>query len=125
MMRNYILVFFGGGIGAVARYYLSGAVYRFLPADFPYGNLLVNISGCFAIGLLMTLMEERFLSEPSLRVFLTIGILGGFTTFSSFSFETIALLRDAEIFRATLNIAASVFGCLAATTLGLFIGRLF
>jgi fluoride exporter len=125
MMKNYLLVFLGGGIGASARYYLSGAVYRFLSTDFPYGNLIVNISGCFAIGLLMVLMEERFLSAPSLRVFLTIGILGGFTTFSSFSFETVALLRDAEIFRASLNIAASVFGCLAATTLGMFIGRLF
>ena len=73
----------------------------------------------------MTLMEERFLSEPSLRVFLTIGILGGFTTFSSFSYETVALLRDAEVLRASLNIAVSVFGCLAATTLGMFVGRLF
>jgi fluoride exporter len=125
MIKNYFLVFFGGGIGATARYYLSGAVYRFLPVDFPYGNLIVNITGCFTIGLLMTLMEERFLSEPSLRIFLTIGILGGFTTFSSFSYETIALLRDAEIFRASLNIVASVFGCLTATALGMFVGRLF
>lgn len=125
MIKNYFLVFFGGGIGAMARYYLSGAVYRFLPADFPYGNLLVNITGCLTIGLLMTLMEERFLSEPSLRIFLTIGILGGFTTFSSFSYETIALLRDAEVLRASLNITVSVFGCLAATALGMFIGRLF
>jgi CrcB protein len=73
----------------------------------------------------MTLMEERFISEPSLRVFLTIGILGGFTTFSSFSYETIELFRDAEVLRAILNITASVLGCLAATTLGIFIGRLF
>jgi len=125
MIKNYLLVFFGGGIGASARYYLSGAVYYFLPTDFPYGNLLVNLSGCFTIGLLMTLMEERFLADPSLRVFLTIGILGGFTTFSSFSYETVALLRDAEILRASLNIIASVVGCLAATTLGMIIGRLF
>ncbi|RPI04825.1 MAG: fluoride efflux transporter CrcB [Ignavibacteriae bacterium] len=122
-MRNYILVFLGGGLGASARYYLSGTVYRFLPSDFPYGNLIVNITGCFTIGLLMTMMEERFLSDPSLRVFLTIGILGGFTTFSSFSYETVALLRDAEFLRASLNIGASVFGCLAATILGMFIGR--
>jgi len=72
----------------------------------------------------MTLMEDRFLSDPSLRLFLTIGILGGFTTFSSFSYETVALLRDAEILRASLNIFASVFGCLAATIFGMFIGRL-
>jgi CrcB protein len=124
MLRNYLLVFTGGGIGASARYWLSGAVYRFLSNDFPYGNLVVNITGCFAIGLLMTLMEERFLSEPALRIFLTIGILGGFTTFSSFSYETIALLRDAEVLHASINILASVFGCLTATIFGMFVGRL-
>jgi CrcB protein len=123
MLRNYLLVFAGGGIGASARYWLSGVVFRFLSADFPYGNLVVNITGCFAIGLLMTLMEERFLLEPMLRIFLTIGILGGFTTFSSFSYETIALLRDAEVLRASINILASVFGCLTATVLGIFVGR--
>jgi fluoride exporter len=125
MWRNYLLVFVGGGIGASARYWLSGAVYRFLPVNFPYGNLFVNISGCFAIGLIMTLMEERFLSEPSLRIFFTIGILGGFTTFSSFSYETISLFRDAEVMRASINIVASVFGCLAATAFGMYVGRIF
>ena len=125
MIKNYALVFVGGGIGASARYYLSGAVYRFLPSDFPYGNLVVNITGCFLIGLLMTLLEERFISEPALRIFLTIGILGGFTTFSSFSYETIELIRDTEILRAVSNVGASVLGCLAATALGSVIGRLF
>jgi fluoride exporter len=124
MLKNYLLVFAGGGIGASARYWLSGAVYKFLPTDFPYGNLIINISGCFLIGLLMTLMEERFISAPSLRIFLTIGILGGFTTFSSFSYETIALFRDAEVFRASVNILVSVLGCLTATAVGMFIGRL-
>jgi fluoride exporter len=124
MLKYYLLVFAGGGIGASARYWLSGVVYRFISTDFPYGNLVVNITGCFAIGLLMTLMEERFISEPALRIFLTIGILGGFTTFSSFSYETIALLRDAEVLRASINILASVFGCLAATFFGMLIGRL-
>jgi CrcB protein len=123
MLKNYILVFTGGGIGASARYWLSGVVYRFLSTDFPYGNLIVNISGCFAIGFLMTLMEERFLAEPSFRIFLTIGILGGFTTFSSFSYETVALLRDAEFFRASINILVSVLGCLSATMIGMFLGR--
>ncbi len=125
MLKYYLLVFTGGGIGASARYWLSEVVYRFLSADFPYGNIVVNITGCFAIGLLMTLMEERFLSDPGLRIFLTIGILGGFTTFSSFSYETIALLRNTEILLASVNILASVFGCLAATFFGILIGRLF
>jgi fluoride exporter len=125
MLKYYLLVFTGGGIGASARYWLSFVVYRFISADFPYGNLVVNITGCFAIGLLMTLMEERFLTDPGLRIFLTIGILGGFTTFSSFSYETIALLRNTEILLASVNIFASVFGCLAATLLGILIGRLF
>jgi CrcB protein len=93
-LRNYILAFVGGGIGASARYYLSGAVYRWLPANFPYGNLAVNIIGCFVIGILMTSLEERFIVTPALRVFLTVGILGGFTTFSSFSYETVSLIRD-------------------------------
>jgi len=123
MTRDYILVFAGGGIGALARYVLSGAVYRFLPSDFPYGTLFVNILGCFAIGFFMTLLEDRFIIVPSLRIFLSIGILGGFTTFSSFSSETVALLRDAEVLLASFNIATNVFGCLCATIIGIFIGR--
>ena len=123
-MENYLFVFLGGGIGASARYWLSGAVYRFLPTDFPYGNLAVNILGSFLIGVLMASFEERFALNPSLRVFLAIGILGGFTTFSSFSYETMALLRDAEMLRATINVAISVLGCLLATYFGLLLGKI-
>jgi fluoride exporter len=124
MIKNYLLVFTGGGIGASVRYWLSGAVYQFLPSNFPYGNLVVNISGCFVIGLLMVILEDRFVSTPALRIFLAIGILGGYTTFSSFSYETIALLRDTEVLFASINICASIVGCLAATALGMFLGRL-
>ncbi len=123
-MMNYVYVFVGGGIGAVARYYLSGAVYRWLPSNFPYGNLVVNIVGCLAIGVLMTSLEERFLATPSLRVFLTVGILGGFTTFSSFSYETVSLFRDGEILFGSLNAAGSLLGCLGATVAGILIGKL-
>ncbi|MBI3004109.1 MAG: fluoride efflux transporter CrcB [Ignavibacteriales bacterium] len=122
-MKNYFLVFFGGGLGASARYWLSGAVYRWLPADFPYGNLVVNTVGCFLIGILIASVEERFLMQPSIRIFLAIGILGGFTTFSSFSYETIALFRDGESFRAFLNIFSTVIGCLGATWFGMQLGR--
>lgn len=116
--RNYLFVFLGGGIGASARYWLSGLVYNWLPASFPYGNLVVNITGCFLIGVLMAVAQERFLVDSSLRIFIVIGILGGFTTFSSFSFETISLLRDLEYLQATVNVAATVLGCLVATFVG-------
>ena len=121
---NYVYVFIGGGIGAAARYYLSGIVYRWLPTNFPYGNLVVNILGCFAIGVLMTSLEERFLVNPTFRLFLTIGILGGFTTFSSFSYETISLFRNGELLFGSLNAAGSLIGCLIATVLGIMIGKL-
>jgi CrcB protein len=122
-MMNILLVFAGGGLGAVARYLLQGAVYRFTGTGFPYGTIVVNVLGCFTIGLLMSSMEERFLASPSLRIFLTIGILGGFTTFSSFSYETMALIREGNFLSGGLNIIASVVTCLGATWLGLGLGR--
>lgn len=123
-MKNYLLVFLGGGIGASARYWMSGAVYRILPTDFPYGNLVVNILGCFLIGLMMSIVQERFIIPPSYRVFLAIGILGGFTTFSSFSYETIALLESGQVITASLNVVVTVLGCLSATYGGMVVGRL-
>jgi fluoride exporter len=122
---NLILVFVGGGIGATARYGLQGAVYRLTGAGFPYGTLAVNVVGSFLIGFLMTSFEERFMVNPSLRVFLTIGILGGFTTFSSFSYETMALLRDGSYGLGLVNVASSVVVCLGATWLGTLLGKLF
>lgn len=123
-MKNYLLAFLGGGIGASARYWLSGAVYRWLPTDFPYGNLAVNILGCFLIGVLMVAMDDRFLVDPSLRVVLAIGLLGGFTTFSSFTYETISLFRDREIVYGMVNVFASILGCLGATYFGAVFGKL-
>jgi CrcB protein len=120
---NIMLVFIGGGIGAVARYVLQGLVYRGTGAGFPYGTLVVNVLGALAIGVLMTAMEERFAAAPPVRVFLTVGILGGFTTFSSFSYETIALLRSGDFLGGGVNVVASVATCLAATWAGSIIGR--
>lgn len=121
---NVALVFLGGGIGAAARYGLQGLVYRFLPATFPYGTIAVNILGSFLIGFLMAFFEERFLVMPSLRVFLTIGVLGGFTTFSSFSYETVMLLRTGSYMLGGVNIVASVLTCLTATWIGMVLGKL-
>ena len=117
-MQNVIIVFIGGGLGAVARYLLQGAVYKISGSSFPYGTITVNVIGCFIIGLLMSGFEERFAINPLLRIFLTIGILGGFTTFSSFSFETIALMKEGQMMSASLNVLASVVMCLMATYAG-------
>jgi fluoride exporter len=120
---KYILVFAGGGLGAALRYWLQGVVYNRTGAGFPYGTVAVNVLGCFVIGLLMVSLEERFLATPSLRLFLTIGILGGFTTFSSFSYETLALLREGEFLLGFANVGISVVSCLVATWAGMQIGK--
>jgi CrcB protein len=124
-MLNYLLVFVGGGLGASARYWLSGWIPGKIESDLPVGTLAVNILGCLLIGLIMSAFEDRFLAQPSIRVFLTIGILGGFTTFSTFSFETVALIRDGEALFATLNILVSIVTCVGGTAVGMYIGRLF
>jgi CrcB protein len=103
-VKQEVLVFVGGGIGATFRYRLQGAVYRFMGTEFPYGTPLVNVLGCFAIGLLMAVFEERFAVNPGLRLFLTIGILGGFTTYSSFSYETVSMLREGSYLAGTANV---------------------
>jgi fluoride exporter len=123
-MKELAVVFLGGGVGSALRYWLSGSVYRFVKPTFPYGTLVVNVGGCFLIGFLMAFFEERFVVQPLLRLFLTIGILGGFTTFSTFSFETVELLREGSTISALLNILFSLGGCLTATILGNLLGRL-
>jgi CrcB protein len=121
---NTLWVFLGGGLGAAARYGAQGFVHRWLSAEFPYGTMLVNITGSFVIGLLMTLLEDRFVAMPELRLFLTVGILGGYTTFSSFSFETMAMISGGNALGGALNVLGSVAGCLAATWLGMAAGKL-
>jgi fluoride exporter len=123
-MREVMVVFLGGGLGAALRYGLSGSVYRLIPPTLPYGTLLVNVLGCLGIGFLMTFFEERFVVQPLLRVFLTIGVLGGFTTFSTFTFETIALLREGSVVSGVMNMTFSLVGCLLATVLGSTLGKL-
>jgi CrcB protein len=120
---NFVLVFIGGGIGASARYGLQGLVHRYAGAAFPYGTLVVNVLGCLAIGILLSLFEGRFVVNPSFRLFLAVGILGGFTTFSSFSYETMMLLREGSFGAGITNIAGTMVSCLAATWAGMMIGK--
>ena len=108
-MLRVILVGAGGFLGAILRYAIAGWVHNLLQnAWFPYGTLVVNVAGCLLIGFLAGLAEQRSLLGPELRVFLFIGILGGFTTFSSFAYETFSLARDAENIAAAVNIFAQL-----------------
>ncbi len=124
-MKNLLLVFVGGGVGSALRYAMSGLVYRLTSLGFPYGTVVVNVAGCFAIGFLMTALAARFDDSPALKVFLTIGLLGGFTTYSSFSYETIALIQEAKMGAAMANVFVTLAGCLAGTWVGLGVGRSF
>ena len=119
-----LLVFVGGGVGSVARYLLATAVQRNAPEGFPFGTFLVNLIGCFAIGVVGALGLERAALSPEARTFLMVGILGGFTTFSSFAWETLGLLSVKDVLRATLYVGGSVFLGLLGTLLGRSIGRL-
>jgi len=113
------LVGSGGFVGALARYGLSGLVQKRFPvAAFPYGTLVVNCVGCLAIGMLAGLAESRQLFGPELRTFAFIGILGGFTTFSTFGYETFAMIRDAEYAPAAANVGLHVIAGLALVWLG-------
>ena len=118
-MPEIILVLLGGAVGTGCRYGLSSLIYaRVERPAFPYANLVINVSGSFAIGLLAELFDGRALVSPTARAALLTGFLGGYTTFSSFSYETFSLIRDGEWFRATLNSVGSVLLGLAAVWLG-------
>lgn len=114
-MRDALLVAAGGAIGSVLRWWLGGVVQRASGSPFPWGTLAVNLAGSFAIGWLATLALERALIPPSARMFLIVGLLGGFTTFSAFSWENLALLRDGQWATGALFAFGSVaLGLLAA-----------
>ncbi|HEU0184343.1 MAG TPA: fluoride efflux transporter CrcB [Blastocatellia bacterium] len=118
-MLKIILVLLGGAIGTGCRYGLSLFIYsRIKNPTFPYANLVINISGSFVIGILAELFNGRLQVSPTIQAALIIGVLGGYTTFSSFSYETFTLIRGGEWFRATLNSAGSVLLGLIAVWLG-------
>ena len=95
-MVKLLIIGLGGFVGAICRYGLGGWVQRLTGGTFPYGTLVVNVTGCFLIGFLLMLFEQRQLFSPTTRLFLTVGILGAFTTFSTFGYETLELLRSSS-----------------------------
>ena len=117
-MLEIILVLLGGAANRLPVWFVVIDLFRAERPTFPYANLVINVSGSFAIGLLAELFDGRALVSSTTRAALLTGFLGGYTTFSSFSYETFSLIRDGEWFRATLNSVGSVLLGLAAVWLG-------
>ncbi len=113
----------GGAVGAVLRYWVSIGVYGMLGRGFPYGTLAVNVLGSLSMGLLYVLFLERMTVAPEVRGAILIGLLGAFTTFSTFSIETLNLIEQADYLKALLNVVISVLACLGAVWAGVVIGR--
>jgi len=119
-MEKLALVVAGGALGTGCRYLLSSLVYAHISKPtFPWANLLVNVSGCFAIGVLTQLFDARSLAGPTARAAILTGVLGGYTTFSSFAYETLALLRDGEHLLALLNAGGNLLLGLVAVWAGI------
>lgn len=126
-MVGYLYIAAGGALGSIARYWMAGAIDSRLNTNFPWGTVLVNIAGSFAIGVFAALAQNynigadagRWSITDNARLFLIVGICGGFTTFSSFSLQTLNLLREGLLLRAGGHIALSVLACVAATWAGL------
>lgn len=114
----------GGALGAVSRYLVAGGIYRLLGTHFPYGTLTVNLLGSLMMGLLSFLLLERLSLAPAWRAALMVGFLGAFTTFSTFSLETVNLLQQGANGRAVLNMLFSAIGCTLACWLGIVMARL-
>lgn len=122
-METALIIGVFGALGCLTRYYLSGWVYDLCGRAFPYGTFAVNIVGAFLIGLIMEFSLRSSLVPTQLRVGLTIGFLGGLTTFSTFSYETFRLLEDGELLIASVNVLSSVLVCLVFTWLGILAAR--
>jgi CrcB protein len=119
-MTLYLLIALGGALGSVARFWLSSVIGNLFSATFPWGTLIVNVTGSFAIGFFATFTgpDGRFFASGNTRQFFMTGICGGYTTFSSFSLQTLNLARDGEWLQAGANTVGSVVTCLVAVWLG-------
>ncbi|MBW8875427.1 MAG: fluoride efflux transporter CrcB [Acidobacteria bacterium] len=123
-MARFLWICLGGAVGTGARYLLSGWLLRTAGPGFPWGTLAVNVLGSFLLGLIMQVAVATDLLSPTLRLTLTTGVMGGFTTYSTFNYETLQYLQQNDWLMGSLNLAVTVVACLAAGTLGLFAGRL-
>jgi len=119
---HFIAIALGGAMGAVSRFWLATTVYDLWGRDFPYGTLVVNVAGCLAMGFLSVILLERLVSVEW-RAAILVGFLGAFTTFSTFSLETLVLINEGEQAKALLNMVLSVGLCLFATWVGMTLAK--
>jgi CrcB protein len=122
-MTHILVIATGGAAGALLRYWMSNGIHAAFGQGFPYGTLAVNVAGSIFMGLLYVFLVERMLAGMEWRAALMIGLLGAFTTFSSFSIETMNLLEAGQHLRAGLNVLLSVSLCLVGCWLGMIVGR--
>jgi fluoride exporter len=122
-MRELVLIFLGGGIGSVMRFSLGKWISSFHSHHFPYGTLFVNVLACFVLGTLVGVADHKQIISPNARLFWTVGFCGGFSTFSTFSSETLTLIQTGFQFSGLVYVLASLLLCLAATYLGLYLGE--
>jgi CrcB protein len=124
MMKPVVLIFIGGGLGSVARYLLGKWVTALHQVNFPLGTLAVNVIACLVLGLIIGLADHRQYLSADMRLFWAIGFCGGFSTFSTFSAETLALFQQPAVMTGLVYVLASVLLCLGAVVTGIWLGRL-
>mgnify|MGYP000898918885 CR=1 FL=1 len=117
----YLFVAVGGACGASLRFFISQLIFNWLGKGFPFATLVVNISGSFIMGILYGLIEQGIIELSVYRTMIGIGLLGAFTTFSTFSLDTLLLFQQGEIFKATLNILLNVVLCIVAAAIGMYL----
>ena len=122
-MLQLILIAAGGAVGALLRFWVHSGMASTLAREFPYGTLVINVVGSFFMGLIFTWVLAKGSLSPEWRTALTVGLLGAFTTFSTFSIETMSLIESGELSKAGLNILLSVLLCLVGCWLGMMLGR--
>ncbi len=120
---KYVMVGLGGCLGALLRFWLGGYISNRMGTRFPYGTFVINISGSFLIGFILTLLAERTHWSPNWRYLIPIGFIGAYTTFSTFEYETLRSLQDGEVLMAGLNVSLSVLVGFVAVWLGVVMGR--
>jgi CrcB protein len=124
-LERYAMIALGGALGAIARYHVTAVVQARMPAAFPWGTFVVNISGCLAMGIVMTLLSERMTIHPSWRLLIPVGFIGAYTTFSAVEFETFRAVTEGAVLIGAANAIGSIVAGYAALWLGVVLARSF